>query len=257
MPIPLFTLQVKLLLTGLLFTMLSCSDLPSEADAIKQNQKGVELMDAGKPELALIEFMASLHNSKLTKLSKGTIYRNIALAYDELKKQDSSIHYYTIAAKSFRKNSYDYLVNMASVELHSGKIEAALSRLTKAAIMNPDELSVNNTLGLIYMGDYDEAYTDIEKALVYNKKAFEIDGGKITENILGRNYYELKQYELAELHFEHILQQYPDETDCSFSYGMIKYKLEKKAEGDKLFEKVLSQDSTYKASIDIFRENNK
>jgi len=250
-------MQHKTLLAALVFTILSCGPAPTENDAIQQNQKGVELMDAGKPELALQEFMASLENPKLTKLSKGTIYRNIALAYDDLKKRDSSLHYYTIAAKSFTKNSYDYLVNMASVDLMTGRMSEALTRLTKAAAMSPDDLSVNNTLGLIYMGDYDEAYTDAEKALVYNKKAFDMDRGRITENILARNYYELEKYELAETHFENILKQYPADVDCNFSNGMIKYKLKNKAEGDKLFEKVLALDSTYKEAIDIFRENNK
>jgi tetratricopeptide (TPR) repeat protein len=145
---------------------------------------------------------------------------------------------------------------MASVDILAGKTAAAIIKLTKAAAIDPDALAVNNTLGLIYVGDYGEEFADAEKALLYNKKAFEVDGSRITEDILGRNYYNLENYELAEMHYDNIHNKYPDEPGYTLTSGMIKYKLKKKPEGDRLFEKVMAQDSSYKQTIEYFKENN-
>ncbi len=253
-----FSVTVTGLITTLLIlTLISCGPLPGKDDAIKQNQKGIDYMNAGKYELALQEFTEAIRNPNLTNISKGTIYRNMALTYHELNNNDSSVHYYTIAAKTYRKNSYDYILNMASVDMLTGKTNIALAKLTKAVTLNPDDLSVNNTLGLIYLGDYGEQFADAEKAFLYNKKAFDISGGRITEDILGRNYYELKHYELAEMHYENVHNQYPAVLTYTLNLGMIKYKLNKKPEGDAFFKKVLAQDSSYKETIETFKINNR
>jgi tetratricopeptide (TPR) repeat protein len=251
------SLIIKPLVTGLLFFLFSCGQLPTEADAIKKNQEGVDHMNEGKYEPALKAFKEAIKNPELKMIAKGVIYRNMALTFHELKKTDSSIHYSTLAAKCYRKNSYDYLLNMASVDLLTGKTNIALSKLLKAAEMNPDELSVNNTLGLIYLGDYGEGFADPEKALVYNKKAFEINSTRITEDILGRNYYDLKKYELAEMHYEKIHKQYPGVLTYTLNIGMIKYKLKKLTEADLMFNKVIAQDSSYRETIAIFKQNNR
>ena len=117
-------------------------------------------------------------------------------------------------------------------------------------------MSVNNTLGLIYMGEYDDAHTDLDKALQYNLKAFETNGGRIIEEVLARNYYNMGNYAQAELHYEHLLQNYPDMVSYSLNMGMTKHKLKKKKDADQLFDFVITKDSSYKETIDIFKENN-
>lgn len=256
MLIQMFKPFYNLLIIGFVLTVISCNPKPKIDDALKQNQKGIDYMNAGKHELAIHEFMEAIKNQALPAADRGTIYRNIALAYHDLDKKDSSQHYYTVAAKSFKKNSYDYLVNTASVDLINGRTDIALSKLLKALAMSADNLSVNNTLGLIYLGDYGQEFTDAKKALQYNKKAFEINGSKITEDIPGRNYYDLENYKLAEMHFENIHNRYPDERPYTLAMGMIKYKLNKQTEGDILFNTLMKQDSSYKEAIDNFKLNN-
>ena len=245
------------LITGLLFTLFSCGQMPTEADAIKKNEEGVKLMNDGKCDQALTAFKEAIKNPKLSIISKGTIYRNLALAFHELTEVDSSVHYSTLAAKCYRKNSYDYLVNMANVDLLTGKTGIAISKLMKASGMDPDDLAVNNTLGLIYLGDYDLEFADPEKALQYNRKAFEAGNNRVTEDILGRNYYDLENYELAEMHYEKIHNQYPDVITYKLNLGMIKFKLNKKQDADLMFKKVMAQDSSYKETIETFKEYNR
>jgi lipopolysaccharide biosynthesis regulator YciM len=214
-------------------------------------------MNAGKYELALQAFLKAVKNPRLSKDSKGTIYRNISLTYNDLGKKDSAVHYSTLAAKCYRKNSFDYLVNLAEVDIVAGKTRDALARLLKAEKMNPDEMSVNNSLGLIYLGDYDETLTDLDKALMYNSRAFEINGSRVTEDVLARTYYKKEDYEKAEGHYEHLLQNYPDIISYSLDMGMIKFKLKKSAEAEKLFDKVIARDSNYTYTIQLFKNANK
>jgi len=244
------------LIAGLIFVLFSCNSMPGEEDALKLNQDGVALMNAGKYDSALHTFVEAGKIQLLSQSTKGTIYRNIALTYNSLDKIDSSIHYSTLAAKCFKKNSYDYLINMADVDLLTGKTAAALSKLLKAADQYPDEMSVNNSIGLIYLGEFDEEHMDLKKALVYNTRAFEIAGDRVTEEVLASNYYKLEDYKNAEFHYDHLLENHPDMISYFLYGGMIKHKLKKKTEADKLFEKVMAMDSSYRYTIEEFREEN-
>ena len=243
-------------LSGLLLLFVSCVQKPTEDNAIDVNEKGIELINSGKYEEALQAFLKAIKNPALTKKSKGTIYRNIAITYNQLEKTDSAIHFSTLAAKCYKKNSFNYLVNAADVDLLRGKTDVALAKLLRAADLEPDEMSVNNTLGLIYMGEYDDAHTDLDKALKYNLTAFETNGGRIIEEVLARNYYNMENYTQAALHYEHLLQNHPDMVSYSLNMGMTKHKLKKKKEADQLFDFVITKDSSYKETIDIFKENN-
>ncbi len=241
----------------LLLFLFSCGEMTTENDAIKINQQGIECMNAGKYELALQAFLKAVKNPRLSKDSKGTIYRNISLTYNDLGKKDSAVHFSTLAAKCYIKNSFDNLVNLADVDIVAGKTGSALARLLKAVQMNPDEMSVNNSLGLIYLGEYDETFTDLDKALTYNSRAFEINSGRVTEDVLARTYYKKEDYEKAEAHYEHLLQNHPDIISYSLDMGMVKLKLKKKQEADNFFEKVIATDSSYTYTIETFKEANK
>jgi tetratricopeptide (TPR) repeat protein len=221
------------------------------------NEQGIQLINDGKHEQALQVFLKAIKSSKLSKEYKGTIYRNISITYNQLNKKDSAIHFATLAAKCYRKNSYDYLINAADVDLLRGKTAPALTKLLKASDLDPGDMAVNNTLGLLYMGEYDEAFTDLDKALVYNLKAFDINGSRNIEEVLALNYYNLENYEKAELHYEHLHQNYPDMISYTLDEGMAKHKLKKKKEADKLFDEVIAKDSSYRETIAIFKQGNR
>jgi tetratricopeptide (TPR) repeat protein len=247
----------RFLIITLAVGLFSCNQLPTEADAIKLNEVGISLMNEEKYEQAIASFKEAIQNSRLSKNSKGNIYRNMALAYHEQSIIDSAIHYSTLAAKCFKKNNYDYLLNMAYVDLLKGKTTVARSKLLKAASMNPEDLAVNNSLGLIYLGDYGEEFTDLDKALTYNKKAHEINDSRVTEDILARTYYELGEYENAEVHYDHVYFKYPGIVIYALNTGLTKYRLKKIAEAELLFTKVLTLDSSYRETIENFKANNK
>jgi len=242
---------------SLLFIIFSCKPGLQEEDAVKVNQEGIAYMNAGKYEAALQAFLKAVQSPRLSKESKGTIYRNIALTYNELEKKDSAIHFSTLASKCYYKNSFDYLLNAAEVDILTGKTANALDRLLKAVKLDPEDMAVNNSLGLIYLGDYDATLTDFDKALIYNSKAFEVSGSRVTEEVLARTYYRMENYKEAEVHYESLLEKHPDITSYLLAMGMIKFKEHKKEEAEGMFEKVLAADSSYKETIEVFKINNR
>ncbi len=246
-----------LLFAVMLISFCSCKDFAKEKDAMTLNQDGIKLMNEGKYDAAVIVFEKAVKDSKLDLSSKGTIYRNLGIAFHEQKILDSAAHFATLAAKCYYKGSYDYLVNMASVDILAGKTSVALTKLLRAVIINPDELAVNNSLGLIYLGDYGYEFTDNDKALKYNKKAYDLSYSRATEDILARNYYELGEYENAETHYDNVYTKYPNEAVYALNSGLAKYKLKKIDEAEQLFKQALAMDSSYKQTIENFRYNNR
>lgn len=242
------------LMTLSVFT--SCKPVATEDDALEVNRQGVAYMNEGNYELALESFAKAVKSTKLSISSKGAVYRNMSISYLSLDNNDSSFHYSSLAAKCFAKNSYNYLVNMADVDLVTGRTGEAAKKLIKAFELEPDNMSANNTLGLIFLGEYDEAYLDLETALIYNKRAFELKRDRVTEEVLARNYYQLENYEQADRHYSNLLVNYSDMSNYLFYAGMTKFRLDKRAEADELFDKLIAADSTYTESVENFKAVN-
>jgi len=243
-----------LLIIGFVFILVSCGQIMTEAEALKKNEQGLSELSQGQFELAIKSFKEAIQSPKLSIETRAPIYRNIAQIFIEMQLQDSAIHYSTLAANCYKKGSYDYLVNMADIEILTGKTNYALEKLKTAYALKPNELAVNNTIGLIYLGDYGFEFQDIEKALPYNKKAFDINNDRITEYVLARNYYELEQFEKSEIHFTNLNRKYPDYLLHPLSLGMVKYRLKDKKSAEQLWEKVLESDSSYYYVIESFKE---
>ena len=66
----------------------------------------------------------------------------------------------------------------------------------------------------------------------------------------------MKDYKNAEFHYEHLHENYPDMLSYCLNTGMTKHKLKKIKEADLLFDKVIVMDSSYRYTIQEFREEN-
>ncbi len=245
----------KYLLSILLVVVLaaSCGTYMPESEAIKLNAEGLAEMNHGRMQNAIDKFKLAATSTVLSKASKTTIYRNIAQSYVETGDLDSALRYFNIVAELYEKNTYHYLVNKADVELLNKNIPTAIVLLNRAYKLEPNDLAVNNNLGIIYMGYYNEDYIDYEKALPYNQKTYEINVDRISQQILGQNYFHLGKLEDAELHYETLNKQYGDLLDMPFFLGVIKYKLGKKEEAEELWQKVVAEDLEYEEAIEYYK----
>lgn len=225
----------------------------SENEALSKNDQALIAYNSGDYEKAILTFKEAIKSPQLSLRNKAKIYRNIANTFFEIGETDSSIHYSQLAANCFKKESYEFLVNAADIQLISEDIDGAVLNLWKAYTLKPEELEVNNSLGLIYLGDYGDDFSDPERALEYNLKAFEINKDRVTEDVLARNYFEIGDYKNAEAHYTKLRSQFPDMLNYSFSLGMIKYHQKKIPEANDLFELVMAVDSSYIYLIEDFK----
>ncbi len=244
----------NLIFISIIFSLTSCGQFKTEIEAIKKNEQGLNELNSGQFDKAIISFKEAINSPKLSIETRAQIYRNIAQTFSEKELQDSSIYYSRLAADCYDKNSYKYLVNIADIDLLTGQTKDALDNLNLAYSKNSNGLEVNNSLGLIYLGDYGLEYMDTKKALKFNKKAFEINKDRITEDVLGRNYFELGDYKNAEKHFEKLSAEYPNILPYLLNLGMIKFKLNKHNEADKLFELVVNADNDMIYIIEAFKD---
>lgn len=241
------------LILALSLALASCGQILSEIEASSKNEEGMQKLHEGDYEEAITAFKKAIENPKLSVDTRANIYRNIAQTFIELQVPDSAIHYSTLAANCYKKNSYEYLVNIADIEILTGKTYAALEKLKAAYAMKPTEIAVNNTLGLIYLGEYGLEYLDVDKALPYNQKAFEINKDRATEYVLAQNYYELGQFNMAEYHFNNLYNQYPDNVTHPLSLGVVKFRLGDHEAAEALFQKVLEVDPGFQDHIESFK----
>lgn len=245
-----------LILLSIVLTIASCGQALTEIDALVKNDKGLSELNSGQFDKAIISFKEAIESTNLSIETRAKIYRNIAQTFIAKNQQDSSIYYSQLAANCYEKGSYEFLVNTADINLMTGKTEEALNNLKIAYAKKPDGLEVNNSLGLIYIGEYGFEFLDAEKALPFNKKAFKINKDRITEDVLGRNYFELEDFVMAESIFDKLSIEYPEIVLYKINLGIIKFKLNKRAEADKLFAEAVKADSTMTYVIKAFKEEN-
>lgn len=246
----------NLILISTILLLASCGQIMKEAESRKNNAKGLKELNEGKFDDAILSFKIAIKNPNLSTETRATIYRNIAITFNEKRQEDSSIYYSKLAANCYDRNSYEYLVNISDINLLTGKTQEALNNLNLAYEKKPNELEVNNSLGLIYLGDYGLEFLDARRALKFNQKAFEINKDRITEDVLGRNFFELGDFDKAETHFKKLSIEYPEILMYKLNLGMIKFKLNKLEEADNLFDEVVKVDSNMINTIKAFRNEN-
>ena len=192
----------------------------------KLNSQGLLYLNESKYTKALDKFKQAYELEDRDDAKKVMHLRNMSLAYVGLNENVLAVNTKKVALKLCPENSYDYFVTKGDIDLIEGNIESAITNFKRAIEINPEKLEANNSLGLVYVGDYGIEFMDLEKALIYNKKALKLYPFSITKNVLGRNYFLLEDYEKADKYFSEILNEYPNDLDTKYSLGIIKFQLQ-------------------------------
>lgn len=236
----------------LLASFASCNLLTREA-ALKKNEEALAKLNQGNHEEAILLFKEALKTPFLKKAERGTVFRNISLAFSAMEQSDSMLYYVERAADCFPEGSYGHLINTADANLIKGRVKTAIGELEEAYEKEPGGLEVNNLLGVIYMGFYDYDYYDPEKALRYNQKAFELARDHSTQEVLARNYHMLGKYEMAESHYTKLVANYPQFTYNYVGLGYAIYELGREEEAEAHFNTALAADSSLYEDIYYFK----
>lgn len=237
----------------LIFSLYSCNTIIKESEAITKNDLGLKYLNNGQIDLAIIEFRNAAYLTSSKDL-KTQYLRNLAVAFHEYGELDSSRFYSLKAGNLHDKNSIDYLINIADVNMIDGEINEAISKLEKAIKKGGVGLETYNSLGLIYYGHYGLEYQNLDKAIIYNKKAYEINHDRTTEDLLARTYYEADKLDKAEYHFLRLKTNFPDILDYGYYLGLIKYESGELNEAKVILKQVVQKDSLYYFGIEHILE---
>ena len=161
---------------------LKSQDKDDKQNANDINEKGIEHINKGNLDSALVYFKISLELNKKVgdTLNIATSLNNIGYIFKSQDKLDEALKYYTESLELYKKfgNPPDIalsLNNIGSIYYNQGKLEEALKYLEEALELfgkfsNPAKIaSCLNNIGFIY-----DSQGKLEKALKYYTEALEL-----------------------------------------------------------------------------------
>ena len=160
----------------------------------------------------------------INNLMKAYINKGILLESNGSTKKAELV--YREALEMAPKNSSHYFVLNGLIMSITGDTRQATTQFIKAFDLDQNDFNANNRLGLIYLGRKGIEYTNLAKALKYNKKAYELNPVDVAAiQNLAINYYELESFEDALPLFSILVKNLPNNILSKYLLGMTHYKV--------------------------------
>ncbi|MFI5204397.1 MAG: tetratricopeptide repeat protein [Flavobacteriales bacterium] len=223
--------------------------------ANEYNQNGLDARARGDFEEAKLNGRKAIAFTSIAVSDQCIMLRNMAENYIALEEYDSARYFYSQVFERTMVNTFYYYVCKADIYLIDHDVENALPMLLEANKIDPNTLEVNNMLGLIYLGDYDEEYSNYEKALSYNRVTFDLSKDHNSVIVYLKNLYYLEMYTRGEEVFD---EQYPNHKsviDILYYGCLIKTELGKTDEAEELKAKVIELDAEYASLFESEEES--
>lgn len=243
-------LKGSLLFGFILLISISSCNIANQAEAAQLNENGLIAMDNGDLELAIDYFKQAIDKKGLDKETEATCLRNLAVAWDEFGNADSSKHYSLQAAEVIGKDTYEYELYLADVDMIDGNTASAIERLQRAKMLGGENMEICNLLGLIYLGEYGEEFIDFDQAVYYNRKAYQQGESRATTYLLALSEYYTDNNDEALMLFQSMRQNYPQFLDAMYFEGVIMLENGELEEGIQILEELRVLDPSYSEIID-------
>ncbi len=195
------------------------SEQEAESNARLRAEKAVAAYNLGDFENAIALYNEALALGSFDEENRLILLSNLALAYEAEGYTESAIKTYEVILTKVPGSSAEKYVADGKIALLQEYIDvkSAIKSFEAAFKIDSDNFDVNNTLALIYMGEYGSEFTDYSKALIYNDRM----GLLFPENVnvrvnLGINYMELKQYENAKANLTYVLDTQPQSLPANY-----------------------------------------
>lgn len=214
------------------------------------NQEGLIFLNNSQFKEALKQFKFALKKEKGTWREKVMHLRNISLAYRGLGDMPSVLNYKYEALNLCELNSYDFFTTKGDIATIKENIEEAIENFENAILLDSVKLEANNSLGLIYLGDYGPEYINKEKALKYNYNALKAYPFSTTKGVLGRTYLLMENYEKAKKYLSQSYKENRNDVYVHFFLGITNYKLGKKNEAKRTLSNLLKSYPSLKNEYD-------
>jgi len=222
--------------------LLGCKHEDDSTKAIELNNLGLQLTNQGKDREAIYVYQQAASYRNIPTTDRTTFLSNLALAYHKINMNDSAKYFYKKAANMNKRGSYNYLVNVAYVYLIDKRLDTTCKLLEKAYKADSTMVSVNNLLGVIWLGEYDKNYYDPVKALRYNANAYKMLQDGDTKFMLAKNYYQVENTAESLRLFRELHYEYPDYIAYLVTLIMIEQEMNNLSEAEKLLEELKTKD---------------
>lgn len=162
----------------------------AENSTVETNNKALENYNSGNSDQAITQFQEA-SQSAISNDNKINSLKNLAYVYATEGKKELALSSFKEALALTNKESFDYYLISGEIDLLDNKPNAALADYKMAYQINPENYQINNALNLFYL-DLEDLYpqsSDYVKALVYAKKAYDLDKSEISKQNLAIAYY--------------------------------------------------------------------
>jgi tetratricopeptide (TPR) repeat protein len=241
-------------LTSFALVFSSCDTIQKTQLAEEKNNEAIEHMNAGEFDLAIAALRVAVNANVFDNGLRSTFCRNLAIAFQQSEQLDSARVYFLRAADEAELGTAQKELNAADVCLIDNNITEAIEHLNKANIAGGEELGVNNTLGIIYMGEYGFEYQDLGLAIKYNELAYKEDQSRATLDVLARTYYEADSLKEAQIHFSDLVSNYPQFADYHYMLGATEYEMANFETAEMHFANAIQIDPIYGDFINQYYE---
>ncbi|MBI1268400.1 MAG: hypothetical protein GC193_13315 [Cryomorphaceae bacterium] len=239
-------------LTSFALLFSSCDTIQKTKLAEEKNNEAIDFMNVGQYDLAIEALRVAVSANVFDNGLRSTFCRNLAIAFQQSEQLDSARVYFLRAAEEADLGTAQKELNAADVCLIDNNITEAIDHLNKAHIAGGEELGVNNTLGIIYMGEYGVEYQDLGLAIKYNELAYKEDQSRATLDVLARTYYEADSLKDAQMHFSNLVSNYPQFADYHYMLGATEYEMDNFKAAELHFANAIEIEPEYGEYIDQY-----
>jgi tetratricopeptide (TPR) repeat protein len=229
--------------------LVACSNKNAEL-AKKHNDEGVLFLDKEEYDKASESFHTALGQGKINVELEAGILRNLSLLHSFQDHKDSAMIYVEKAMNKAEKDSYYYFLTKAEFALLNENVEAAISNFEKAKGEKPDEMAIYNSLGMIYSGKCGVKFEDQQKALINNKKAYELSQREPLADALATSYMNVNKYKESIPLWESLIKQNPSKMDYHFQLGVAFLFSGQQEKGEEKMEFAAERDENCQRMLD-------
>ncbi|MFA7274146.1 MAG: hypothetical protein WC044_09765 [Crocinitomicaceae bacterium] len=237
-----------------LAVLISCTNKRAE-EAKTLNDTGVDLMDREEYTKAEDFFHLALRKGNLPNELEAGILRNLCLLHNFRNQLDSAKFYAKKGFEAADKDGYFYFLNKGEYDLLNKDIQEAKSNYERAKQIKPDEMAIYNSLGMIYSGSYGGEFTNYEKALENNLKAYELSPREPLAEALATSYMNVEKYKESIPLWEKLIEMNPVKMEYHFQLGVALLFSGQEEEGEKKMEYAADRDENCRKMLDEMMVN--
>ncbi|MFT3935799.1 MAG: tetratricopeptide repeat protein [Chitinophagaceae bacterium] len=244
---------------SLISSLVSCKQEDLKT-AIIQNNAGLALYNKADYKKARYFFLKAASHENLPDTNMAVFFYNIARTYSITSEMDSAKYFYQKSCKLYSATSQAFKISKASIFLLESKTDSARKVLEEGYEIDSTNGTINNLLGLIFIGEYGEDYFNPNVAYKFNVRAYSYFKDEPSKFALAKSEYFVYNTERAISLFSQLHRQYPKnetyltslilikgEKGDQQNLNMLTQELKRKFPND--YDKVISQINTGQHSL--------